>query len=64
MVSALQEAGVQQVGGNCRWPRSALEMDSSPLTLCLHRATDEQGHSRLHQSRDVMLCLPSAAKER
>ena len=62
MMSALQEAGVQQLGGNCRWPKSALEMDSSPLTF--HRATDEQGHSRLHQSRDVMLCLPSAAKER
>ena len=49
---------------NCMWPRSALEMDSCPWTVRLHWATEEEGHSRLHQSRDMMLCLPSAKKER
>ena len=39
-------------------------MDSCPWTVRLHWATEEQGHSRLRQSRDFMLCLPSATKER
>ena len=46
------------------WPGSALEMDSCPWTVRLHWATEEQGHSRPHQSRDLMLCIPSATKER
>ena len=51
---------------NCIWPRSALEMDSCPWTVRLHRAKEEQGRSRLHQSRDfmLMLCLHSATKEK
>ena len=32
--------------------------------MSLHWATEEQGHSRFHQSRDLMLCLPSVTKER
>ena len=32
--------------------------------MCLHWATEEKGHSHLHQSRDLVLCLPSATKER
>ena len=49
---------------NCIWPRSALEMDSCPWTVRLHWATEEQGQSRLHQSQDLMLCPPSATKQR
>ena len=30
----------------------------------LHWATEEQGHSRLHQSRNMMFCQPFATKER
>ena len=32
--------------------------------MTLHWATDVQAHSRFHQSRDLMSCLPSATKER
>ena len=41
-------------------------MDSCPWTVRLHRAKEEQGRSRLHQSRDfmLMLCLHSATKEK
>ena len=46
------------------WPKSALERDSCPRTVRLHRATEEQGHSHKNQSRDLMLCLPTATKER
>ena len=48
---------------NCLWPRAALEMGSCLWTVCLHWAPIEQGHSRLNQSRVVMLFLPSAAKK-
>ena len=44
--------------------KPTLEIDSRPRTVHLHRATEEQYHSRLHQSRDLMLCLPSATKKR
>ena len=45
------------------WPRSALSWFLS-MNCAPPWATKEQRHSRLHQSRDVMLCLPSAAKKR
>ena len=44
--------------------KPAVEMGSCPWTVCFHWATEEQGHSRLHQLRDLMLFLPSATKER
>ena len=38
-------------------------MDSCPWTVRIHWATEEQEHSRLHQSRDFMFCLCDKGKK-
>ena len=59
LIAKASDTDIICIAVNCMW-------QSQHMNCALHWATEEQGHSRLHQSQDLMLCLTlhSATKER